>query len=697
MANYPFRINIATKTGQNTAWMTSSFATDTDTIISASAMVDKINLLPSASYENGTSGSLLGASGFIFGNETDKGSDVNLHLSASFITHPNTGSVVFTDTETTDNGGLDYYTFWGSKVCSVLGIPEGIPIYTENFKLSDDSSNPSNYLSGDVIADGIAIKESFKMAPQGRMRSNLVWDHQFGEGFLQWVSGSASKLLFGYDNVADTYSLAAATAATFNISGVDSLTAGSVLGGTIQGTTSITTSTLYGSGGGIFIGKDTPVILYGTFGTTVAHNFLAGDVTIENGSGFFVDDYARIDALRVGITSTDPGDGNLYVEDYIYAPGLGTGVDNRVVILDSDNRLKTDEINSDVWDTGKNFLDGTNGTNNELAVFTDSNSVEGVTNLTYDNQTLRVGVGDSLPRLFLDSTSSGDAWTAQGAHFSLGESAGGGASLSMTYTGDGLGRIGMGDITSGVPAYGEIKFTYNSDVIQIPDSKLSIGAVAPDELLTIYGGSNPKIHIINTAEDDAGIKFSDYQAISTQNFEMLFNSGNQDLRIRSDQLDNIMYFEPEGYVTTPNQPGFSAYKSANTTGYGSSAATIVFNGELWDSNADYNHINGIFTAPTAGRYLFTASLRLNTITATTDYIWCIFNTTNEKYYRNLKRYDDMGSASTIDYWMWEGSIIAEMASGDTCRIQVDGQNSSFDVYGSSTTTTVTTFQGYLLG
>jgi cell division protein FtsB len=28
----------------------------------------------------------------------------------------------------------------------------------------------------------------------------------------------------------------------------------------------------------------------------------------------FVNDYARIDALRVGVTSTDPGDGNLYVE-----------------------------------------------------------------------------------------------------------------------------------------------------------------------------------------------------------------------------------------------------------------------------------------------------------------------------------------------------------------------------------------------
>ena len=38
----------------------------------------------------------------------------------------------------------------------------------------------------------------------------------------------------------------------------------------------------------------------------------SGNVTINN--DLFVNDYDRIDALRVGTTSTDPGDGNLYVE-----------------------------------------------------------------------------------------------------------------------------------------------------------------------------------------------------------------------------------------------------------------------------------------------------------------------------------------------------------------------------------------------
>jgi hypothetical protein len=222
MANYPFRINIKTKLGSPIAFATSSFATEADTLVSASAMVDRINGMISASHQDGTgSGSAqYNNAEYTFGTSHTHGFPVNIHLSASYITDENTGSVVFTDKESPTDNGLDYYTFWGSRVCTVLGLPEGIPIYTENFKLSDDSSNPDNYLSGDVIASGVSIKEKFKMAPQARMRSNLVWDHQFGEGFLQWVSGSASKLLIGYDDQADTYSLSAASTATFNITGV---------------------------------------------------------------------------------------------------------------------------------------------------------------------------------------------------------------------------------------------------------------------------------------------------------------------------------------------------------------------------------------------------------------------------------------------------------------------------------------------
>ena len=65
-----------------------------------------------------------------------------------------------------------------------MGLPEGVPIYIENFKLSDDSNDKVNYLSGQVIADGINVKESINFAPQSRMKSNIQWDEENGEGLL---------------------------------------------------------------------------------------------------------------------------------------------------------------------------------------------------------------------------------------------------------------------------------------------------------------------------------------------------------------------------------------------------------------------------------------------------------------------------------------------------------------------------------
>ena len=208
MADYPFRVNMMPKNGEGTvAFFTSSLADDNegDQVLTAADMVEKINLMPSASYEDGTLTPSSVEAAHLFGGGR------NEHLSCS-VSSPLTGSIIFQDKETATNGGLDYYTFWGTKVCSVLGLPEGIPIYTENFKLSDDSNNPDNYLSGDVIANGVSIKDTFKLSTQARLKSNLIWDKENGEGLAQWVSGSITQASIGYDDQNDRYKLNIATA-----------------------------------------------------------------------------------------------------------------------------------------------------------------------------------------------------------------------------------------------------------------------------------------------------------------------------------------------------------------------------------------------------------------------------------------------------------------------------------------------------
>jgi len=202
MANYPFKINIDLVNAKETySFYTASFATDADAVVSSSVIVDRINAMPRADeYINSIEDTTVD-SGVLYGDPSEDGIKF---LSASF-TNPNTGSITFTDTESTSEGGLEYYTFWGTKVCSVLGLPEGIKIRTENFKLSDSSTDTTNYISGEFVSDSIALKKGFKMSAQARMRSNLIWDDAFGEGLIQWVSGSTSKMSMGYDDANDYY------------------------------------------------------------------------------------------------------------------------------------------------------------------------------------------------------------------------------------------------------------------------------------------------------------------------------------------------------------------------------------------------------------------------------------------------------------------------------------------------------------
>ena len=218
MANYPFKINIQRGDGSQLTFYTSSFANSGQSQVSASVIVSRINAMPKGDSYIQSDAAVATSSGLVYNTSGQGATFLNVSTNEN-----NTGSIIFTDTEISSNGGLDFYTFHGTKVCSTLGLPEGIPIYTENFRLSDDSSNPDNYLSGDVIANSVAIKKGFKMAPGARMRSNIVWDDVFGEGFIQWVSGSDSKLLMGYDDAANEYKITAQGTATFNINGVDQL------------------------------------------------------------------------------------------------------------------------------------------------------------------------------------------------------------------------------------------------------------------------------------------------------------------------------------------------------------------------------------------------------------------------------------------------------------------------------------------
>ena len=77
-----------------------------------------------------------------------------------------------------------------------------------------------------------------------------------------------------------------------------------------------------------------------------------------------------------------------------------------------------------------------------------------------------------------------------------------------------------------------------------------------------------------------------------------------------------MTIDASGRVTMPYQAGFAAYSPATGTG---GQNPIVYGSTYHNIGNHYNTSTGIFTAPIAGRYLFTAS--------------CLFNYSSGAYHR----------------------------------------------------------------
>lgn len=91
--------------------------------------------------------------------------------------------------------------------------------------------------------------------------------------------------------------------------------------------------------------------------------------------------------------------------------------------------------------------------------------------------------------------------------------------------------------------------------------------------------------------------------------------GSRPLKLTTDNTARLT-IDTSGRVTMPYQAGFAAYSPATGTG-GQNA--IVYGATYHNIGNHYNTSTGIFTAPIAGRYLFTAS--------------CLFNYSSGAYHR----------------------------------------------------------------
>jgi len=163
---------------------------------------------------------------------------------------------------------------------------------------------------------------------------------------------------------------------------------------TVTGDVSATSATIGGGG-------DFNIIDDGSGNTTLAkaagQSVRIGDVAAAGNSvEVTVDDSADEVKLFAGTTSISGSTVNVAASSgntinlnagTIDIPNVAAGTDNTVLIYNG-STIVTDEIDSRVW--GSTLVDAANGVDNRLATFTDSNSLNGEANLTFDGSRLAV-------------------------------------------------------------------------------------------------------------------------------------------------------------------------------------------------------------------------------------------------------------------------------------------------------------------
>jgi len=147
--------------------------------------------------------------------------------------------------------------------------------------------------------------------------------------------------------------------------------------------------------------------------------------------------------------------------------------------------------------------------------------------------------------------------------------------------------------------------------------------------------------------------------------------------------------DEDGRVTKPIQPSFEGNlgSSNQTTGATTTLMTFSANKHAVGSDFDGTTGNHKFTAPVAGRYLFTFTTLMNTLTGTGNYARVFFRKNGATWLDVLGDNGTYGAYQRLSF-----SIIVNAAANDYFQMYGNGANSSAYFY-----TGYTRWAGYFLG
>jgi hypothetical protein len=117
-----------------------------------------------------------------------------------------------------------------------------------------------------------------------------------------------------------------------------------------------------------------------------------------------------------------------------------------------------------------------------------------------------------------------------------------------------------------------------------------------------------------------------------------------------------------GELTFPRQPAFLAENSSqddNVTGNGA-VATVEFDAEVFDQNADYNNTTDTFTAPVTGRYLLCSNVQISGLVSATE-AKITLTTSNRNYVHRTSNPPDTTKTMTVAH-------VCDMDAADTAKV-----------------------------
>lgn len=154
-----------------------------------------------------------------------------------------------------------------------------------------------------------------------------------------------------------------------------------------------------------------------------------------------------------------------------------------------------------------------------------------------------------------------------------------------------------------------------------------------------------------------------------------------------------------GAVNKPNTPAFNSYVSAAQNGVtgDNTTYTIIFDSERFDQSSSYDTGTGIFTAPVAGRYMFSVAVFSDGLDGTNTNYTLRLTTSNDTFLLAFGNFVPV--AASTDFGI-TGSALCDMDAGDTAFVQitVGGASLNVNIQGSATVNgwQASYFSGYLV-